>query len=100
MNYSQRRSELIKKQNEELQRTLDMHQHTITRMVERHRLQLAELMISEMPNEKINDVLSLLRSPLLQLMKEEHPGTADYEDARWYLRRLDELHERLVELKS
>lgn len=95
MKITERRKALIARHAQEVERAVDAHKARMASMMERQRLELVELMLEESPQAFALDVIEILKRPLYQTMEAE-PGLVDAEDARWMVRRLDELAEKIT----
>ncbi len=96
MKLTENRKQLIARHAEEVERAIESHKSRMVVMMERQRLELVELMLTEKPQAFALDVIEILKRPLYETIQLE-PQLADAEDARWIIRQLDELAGKLTD---
>lgn len=85
------RRKLVEKHKREIDNAIEAFSSRMQTMMDRQRLELAELMLEEDPRIKPLDVIAKMKAALEQSQLGEFPGTADYEDAACLIRMLDRL---------
>jgi len=83
------RRQLVERHTREIDNAIEAHRVRMQTMMDRQRLELAELMLEEDPRIKPLDVIAELKSRLQSCMAGECPGTADYSDCADLVRMLD-----------
>lgn len=82
------RKSLLEKQQDELNEAIASHHKRLSRMVKRHQLELAEVMLAELPEDKLGDIAAMIKVPL-QWIVENEGHLADGDDARWLIKAVD-----------
>ena len=85
------RRQLVERHTREIDNAIEAHRVRMQTMMDRQRLELAELMLEEDPRIKPLDVIAKMKASLEQCQLGEFPGTADYDDAACLIRMLDRL---------
>lgn len=85
------RRQLVERHTREIDNAIEAHRVRMQTMMDRQRLELAELMLEEDPRIKPLDVIAKMKASLEQCQLGENPGGADYQDCACLIRMLDRL---------
>ena len=83
------RRKLVERHTREIDNAIEAHRVRMQTMMDRQRLELAELMLEEDPRIKPLDVIAELKARLQSCMAGENPESADYADSACLIRMLD-----------
>lgn len=82
---------LVERHTREIDNAVEAFRARMQTMMDRQRLELAELMFKEDPRVKPLDVIDQMKAQLQSCMAGENPGSADYSDCACLIRMLDRL---------
>lgn len=85
------RRQLVERHTREIDNAIEAHRVRMQTMMDRQRLELAELMMTEDPRIKPLDVIERMKASLEQMQLGENPSGADYQDCACLIRMLDRL---------
>lgn len=89
MKLTESRKAMIARHTQEIEREVDRHKACIANMMQRHHLELIELLLLEDTRQKPHDIIALMVSQMHRNIAGENPGSAEYFDGMAIVRMLE-----------